>query len=112
MNSRERVLTARDRRIPDRTPAEYKAEPTVNRYMMEHYKVNYYEALLQRLIDVGRGGGVKFMTHSCGAIRPIIPDLIGLGIDMLDPIQVAAEGMEPPANIVAMYQPELRALTA
>jgi uroporphyrinogen decarboxylase len=37
------------------------------------------------------------MAHSCGAIRPIIPDLIALGIDMLDPIQVAAEGMEPAA---------------
>ena len=52
---------------------------------------------LKRLIDVVHGGGVKFMAHSCGAIRPIIPDLIALGIDMLDPIQVAAEGMEPAA---------------
>ena len=41
--------------------------------------------------------GVKFMAHSCGAIRPLIPDLIALGVDVLDPIQVAAEGMEPAA---------------
>ena len=52
---------------------------------------------LKRLIDVVHSGGVKFMAHSCGAIRPIIPELIALGIDMLDPIQVAAEGMEPAA---------------
>jgi uroporphyrinogen decarboxylase len=52
---------------------------------------------LKRMIAVVHGGGVKFMAHSCGAIRPIIPDLIALGIDMLDPIQVAAEGMEPAA---------------
>jgi uroporphyrinogen decarboxylase len=35
------------------------------------------------------------MAHSCGAIRPLIPDLIAMGVDLLDPIQVAAEGMEP-----------------
>ena len=50
---------------------------------------------LKRLIDVCHSGGLKFMAHSCGAIRPVIPDLIALGIDLLDPIQVAAEGMEP-----------------
>jgi uroporphyrinogen decarboxylase len=50
---------------------------------------------LKRLIDVCHAGGVKFMAHSCGAIRPIIPDLIAMGIDMLDPIQVTAAGMEP-----------------
>ncbi len=50
---------------------------------------------LKRLIDVCHAAGVKFMAHSCGAIRPIIPDLIALGADVLDPIQVTAEGMEP-----------------
>ena len=52
---------------------------------------------LKRLINVVHGAGVKFMAHSCGAIRPLIPDLIALGADMLDPIQVAAAGMEPVA---------------
>ena len=52
---------------------------------------------LKRLIDVVHQAGVKFMAHSCGAIRPLIPDLIALGADVLDPIQVAAEGMEPAA---------------
>jgi uroporphyrinogen decarboxylase len=50
---------------------------------------------LKRLIDVCHAGGLKFMAHSCGAIRPLIPDLIGLGIDVLDPIQVTAAGMDP-----------------
>lgn len=52
---------------------------------------------LKRLIDVCHAAGVMFMAHSCGAIRPIIPDLITLGIDILDPIQVTAAGMEPAA---------------
>jgi uroporphyrinogen decarboxylase len=52
---------------------------------------------LKRMIDVCHAAGVKFMLHSCGAIRPLIPDLIALGVDVLDPIQVAAQGMEPAA---------------
>ena len=35
--------------------------------------------------------------HSCGAIRAFIPDLIAMGVDVLDPIQVTAAGMEPAA---------------
>jgi uroporphyrinogen decarboxylase len=50
---------------------------------------------LKRLIDVCHAARVRFMAHSCGAIRPIIPDLVDLGIDILDPIQVTAAGMEP-----------------
>jgi uroporphyrinogen decarboxylase len=50
---------------------------------------------LKRMIDLCHSAGVTFMAHSCGAIGPLIPDLIALGVDILDPIQVAAEGMEP-----------------
>jgi uroporphyrinogen decarboxylase len=39
--------------------------------------------------------GVKVRYHSCGAIQPIIGDLIDIGIDMLNPIQTLAAGMEP-----------------
>ncbi len=31
--------------------------------------------------------------HSCGAIEPIIPDMIGCGLDILNPIQPEARGM-------------------
>jgi uroporphyrinogen decarboxylase len=37
----------------------------------------------------------KIMLHSCGSIRPFIPDWIDMGLDMLDPIQPKAKGMEP-----------------
>jgi uroporphyrinogen decarboxylase len=36
----------------------------------------------------------KFFLHSCGAIRELIPDLIDIGVDALNPVQVSAEGME------------------
>jgi uroporphyrinogen decarboxylase len=50
---------------------------------------------LKRMIDLCHSAGVKFMLHSCGAIRELIPEFIALGVDILDPIQVAAQGMDP-----------------
>ena len=38
---------------------------------------------------------VKILFHSCGAIRPIIPDLIEIGVDILNPIQITAKDMNP-----------------
>lgn len=36
----------------------------------------------------------RFFLHSCGAIRDLIPDLIEIGVDCLNPVQVSADGME------------------
>jgi uroporphyrinogen decarboxylase len=36
---------------------------------------------------------VKVFYHSCGAVRPLIPDLIEAGIDILNPVQISAAGM-------------------
>ena len=38
---------------------------------------------------------LKYCHHSCGGIRPIIPDLIEIGVDVLNPIQPLAAGMDP-----------------
>jgi len=35
------------------------------------------------------------MLHSCGSVSKLIPRLIELGMDALDPIQVKASNMEP-----------------
>ncbi len=37
---------------------------------------------------------VKLFFHSCGAIRPLIGDLIDAGIDILNPVQFTAAGMD------------------
>jgi uroporphyrinogen decarboxylase len=37
----------------------------------------------------------KIMLHSCGAVTSFIPDWIDMGLDMLDPIQPFAAGMDP-----------------
>ena len=35
--------------------------------------------------------------HSCGAIRPLIPDLIDAGVQILNPVQISARDMDPAA---------------
>lgn len=39
----------------------------------------------------------KLLFHSCGSVRPIIPDLIETGVEVLNPVHVRAVGMEPSA---------------
>ncbi len=50
---------------------------------------------LKKLADLAHHHQAAFMFHSCGAIRPLIDDLIEIGVDILDPLQAAAEGMDP-----------------
>jgi len=37
---------------------------------------------------------VKVFYHSCGAVSPLLPDLIESGIDILNPVQVSAANMD------------------
>jgi uroporphyrinogen decarboxylase len=57
----------------------------------------YFAPRLRRLIEMAHSHGVKVMFHSCGAIVPLIDRLIDLGVDVLDPLQAAAAGMDPAA---------------
>ena len=50
----------------------------------------------KRLFDwVHRNTRWKVFFHCCGAIRPIIPTLIDCGVDILNPVQTSAKGMDP-----------------
>ena len=61
---------------------------------------------LKRLVDVAHAHGAKFMLHSCGGVRDLIPDLIAVGVDVLDPIQTQAAGMVP-RELKALFGDEL-----
>ena len=37
---------------------------------------------------------IKCMFHSCGAVRELIPDLIEAGVEILNPVQYGADGMD------------------
>jgi uroporphyrinogen decarboxylase len=47
-----------------------------------------------RLVDLAHARGLKVMYHCDGAIYPLIPALIDLGIDLLNPIQPDAKNMD------------------
>jgi uroporphyrinogen decarboxylase len=48
-----------------------------------------------RIIEVAQRHSVPVMYHCDGAIYPLINDLIELGVNVLNPVQADAAGMEP-----------------
>ena len=55
--------------------------------IMPHYR---------RALDwVHQNTKMKVMLHSCGAVSRLIPSLIEMGVDVLNPVQVNAKGMDP-----------------
>ena len=51
--------------------------------------------LAERIRHIRQFTDAAFFHHSCGAIRPIIPDLLSAGVRILNPLQPRARGMEP-----------------
>ena len=49
---------------------------------------------MARQFAVGKKLGLINMIHACGAVREIIPDLIEIGLDILEPSQVHLAGMD------------------
>jgi uroporphyrinogen decarboxylase len=39
--------------------------------------------------------GLKVFLHSCGSIRPLLPDLIEAGFEVINPVQISAKDMAP-----------------
>ncbi|NLG74531.1 MAG: hypothetical protein GX495_21110 [Chloroflexi bacterium] len=55
----------------------------------------YLKPLHKELFDfIHSRSDAKIFLHSCGAIRKIIPDLIEIGVDILNPVQVNAADMD------------------
>ena len=51
--------------------------------------------LMAELFAVGKARGLWVAYHCCGALRPIIPDLVEIGLDVLNPVQAGCPGMDP-----------------
>jgi uroporphyrinogen decarboxylase len=49
----------------------------------------------RRLMEaVKKKTDAKIFIHSCGAVKEFIPDFIDIGVDILNPVQVSAHGMD------------------
>ena len=64
----------------------------------QFFSVQMYRDLIKpfhkRAIDWAHARGVKAHLHSCGDINPFVPELIEIGLDALNPLEVKA-GMDP-----------------
>lgn len=54
----------------------------------------YFLSRMHRIIELIHGSGVFVFHHNDGSIRSILPDLIQIGIDLLNPIQWTCSGMD------------------
>jgi len=63
---------------------------------LEDYRLRIkpYQARLFAFIK-SKAPWVKIFYHSCGSVVDFIPDLIDIGIDALNPLQLSAAGMDP-----------------
>jgi uroporphyrinogen decarboxylase len=52
---------------------------------------------LTQLVDIAHRHDKRFLLHVCGAVRPLLPMIVECGVDMLEPIQTRADGMDPEA---------------
>lgn len=64
----------------------------------QFFSLGIYRELLKpvhkRAIDWAHNHGIKAHLHSCGDIMPIVPELVEIGLDALNPLEVKA-GMKP-----------------
>lgn len=44
---------------------------------------------------LAKSHGSHYYHHSCGSVRDLIPELIEVGVEVLDPLQGRTEGMDP-----------------
>jgi uroporphyrinogen decarboxylase len=61
--------------------------PQLYREMLKPYHKEYFDFIKERT-------DAKLCLHSCGAVYELIEDLIDVGVDILNPIQVSAKNME------------------
>jgi uroporphyrinogen decarboxylase len=64
----------------------------------QFFSLRTYRELLKpvhkRAVDWAHAKGIYAHLHSCGDVRPIVPELVDIGIDALNPLEVKA-GMDP-----------------
>ncbi len=55
----------------------------------------YFKPLYEKFYrEIKKNFDVKIFFHSCGSVVDLIPDLMEMGVDILDPIQTSAAGMD------------------
>ena len=70
------------------TQAGPQLSPRMYRRLVKPYHSQVWQFIKAR-------SGLPVFLHCCGGIYPLIPDLIEAGVDILNPVQISAVGMDP-----------------
>ena len=60
----------------------------------EHWR-RFLKPTYKKLFDLAKSYGLEVWFHSCGTFRPVLPDLIDMGIDVWETVQVHLPGNDP-----------------
>ena len=66
--------------------------PFIDPAMLRKKIKPYYKKLYDHIHKITKA---KVYMHSCGSVVKLIPDLIEAGVDILNPVQIGAAGMDP-----------------
>lgn len=83
--------------IPGKVMTTYIAEDVGGQECLMYSPAQIKEFLhpgMKRMIDLTKQNGSFVFHHTDGAVRDILPDLIDLGIEVLNPVQWRCAGME------------------
>jgi uroporphyrinogen decarboxylase len=61
----------------------------------DHFKKYLKPRLFKFLRQVHDLSPCKILFHTCGSVAPLLDDLIEIGVDVLNPVQISAKGMDP-----------------
>jgi len=50
---------------------------------------------LARMYERAHAAGVRCLSHCCGSVADIMPDIVEIGLDVLESVQPEARGMDP-----------------
>jgi uroporphyrinogen decarboxylase len=65
--------------------------PQISPQMYRRFFKPRHKLIFER---VRRRSGLHLFLHSCGAIAPLLPDLIEIGVEIINPVPTSARGME------------------
>ena len=55
----------------------------------------YLKPVYTKMFEVIKSFGLKVWFHSCGTFRPVLPDLVDMGMDVWETVQAHLEGNDP-----------------
>jgi len=60
----------------------------------EHWR-RFLKPTYKKIYELGRSYGLKVWIHECGTFRPVLPDMIDIGMEVWETVQAHLPGNEP-----------------